>query len=838
MKRLLSFLLILALVLPAHAATDPPECGGRVAGPGGSTVTPAGCNPYQSFRSSDRSKHVMILRPSRWTAQSGTNLNAIRRASQAIIGLIADEMEQRGLEVHYYDSEFFESDADHKEMWTNAGSKYALCIVLFPQAVTGGGAGTIRYTCADSTNVQLVVVGGYDGNTLGWGANADTSARGFMDTRAGAVVARSDVNGAGCVTYDGVDTLWANFFSSGKRKFALDANITRVVRLLRPFTMTNVALVQNADSLNTLPTKNVGPNAYPDSVAAAGEELGPMWRVDYTNYSGQGNTAWLNTLADASHSASGGGLSPKSVYWFKGGDGTAVTRQYPHLLWALVCRFTTASAIPWAYDWDDVTDKFSDNLGQPPRWRASAADSSIAALREFGITPTTMVNPDHAAAYVRGTAETGTAITVTNCTTNGSTTLTTTGNFNTAGVGLGNVLSGSSLFIASGAYVTAIAANGLTLTMSAAATSSGSGTVTAQRIGATYESPWVGNPHTYLQGLTWVHHSHDSTYAHISSNLIGGFGGYSSGNGSNITQGATSIQKWGHRYASRWNPGANEAGFVGGTANFGLIQRLAYSDSVRGRVAPSATVPPYLAFPANEMLPVGWKNRPTTSNPLWTVNFSAGYECPIDSTFWAFDTMLVKGNGQRGGRLYLRTATDNPRGYASGVAGNPLGTTTQWDRDSVVAASPFLYPNERYTVPVNGRLVQAVGVNSFLQGASPRSQYLASGNYRTAFVLGLKNPVQRQEVANTGLGDTYSGDMNSVFAASGGGITGAKDFTGRMATRVVYQHPGQHGDTSAKSGDYHVDVFILSMATQMRMMDKIAGRRTQQCVPAWTVYGR
>lgn len=755
MRRLLAVLTALLLAAPAWAATDPPQCGGLVAGPGGSTVIPAGCNPYQSFRSSDRSKHVMVLRPSRWLAQSAANLSSIRRNSAGAMGNLVDQMEMAGLEVHQYDSEFFESDADHKEMWTNAGSKYALCIVLSPQSFTGGGAGSVRYACADSTNIQLLIYGGGDQITTGWSAT-DTTARGFVDTNNAQYVARSDVNNAGCATYDGVDTLWANFIAAGRRKAVLDANVTRVVRLLKPFTLTNVAFAPFADSANhTLVTGQ-------DSVANSAEVLGPMWRVDFTNYSGQGNTAWINSLASGARGASEGGASPKSVYWVKTVAAEVAARGYPHLVWALICRFTTAAPIKWAYDWDDVTDKFGDNLGQPPRWRGSAVDSSLRALAAFGIVPTTMVNPDHAAAYIR-------------------------------------------------------------------------------RQQPAYEVAWSGSGHGYLQGMTWVHHSHDSTYAGISSNLIGGFGGYSSGNGSNIVQGATSIQKWGHRYASRWNPGANEAGFIGGTANFGLVQRLAYSDSVRRSVAQNALVPPYLAFPANETLPVGWKARPTTTNPLWTVNFSAGLECPIDSTFWAYDTMLVGGNGRQTRKLYIRTATDNPRGYFSGVAQTSLGTTTQWDRDSVVAASPFLYPNERYTIPVSGRLVQAIGVNSFLQGASPRAQYQASGNYRTAFVLGLRNPVQRAEPSNDMLGESFTTDANSVYAPGsggpgGGGITGTKDFTGRMATRVVYQHPGQHGDTQAQTGDYHVDVFVLSMATQMRIMDKLAGRKTQVCVPAWKVY--
>jgi len=84
------------------------------------------------------------------------------------------------------------------------------------------------------------------------------------------------------------------------------------------------------------------------------------------------------------------------------------------------------------------------------------------------------------------------------------------------------------------------------------------------------------------------------------------------------------------------------------------------------------------------------------------------------------------------------------------------------------------------------------------------------------------------------VGESFSTDVMSVYNTAG--TIGSHDFAGRQAAQVVYQHPGQHGNMVTANGDYHVDAFIRSVATTYRAMDKVAGRQTQRCVPAWQVY--
>ena len=391
MKRLLVALALLAA--PAFAATDPPAAG----------------EPYQQFRSPDRYKHVAVITPGRWAVLGG-NLSQIRQSMFAHMGTIFDKMQMAGLEVHYYNSDFFETvggvaDKDHREMWTDLGAKYSLAIVLWP---TSSVAAFSRYICADSTNVQLLVVGGADnGGTLTWGGNdayTDSSflvTRGLVDYKGQPYETGSGLNGAALVTNDGIDTLWAFRFSSGRRVTTLPAGIDSVVRLLRPITFpTTTTWVQNADSVNSnMP--GVVSGIAGDSVARVNDYLGPTWRVKYTNYSGQGNANWINSLATSSARGAGdGGLSPRSVYFVKMPTQFANIRPYPMFVWALICRFTKAAPIKWSYDWDDVTDKFGENGGltpnavplAPPRWRQTAIDSALRGLASYGIVPTMAVN--------------------------------------------------------------------------------------------------------------------------------------------------------------------------------------------------------------------------------------------------------------------------------------------------------------------------------------------------------------------------------------------------------------------------------------------------------------
>lgn len=688
---------------------------------------------YQPTRVTSRYKRLAVIRPSRWDVLNASNLRLMRANLDVMLGNVLDAARENGLEVHFYDTAFFEgSDSTSQHLWTNMGSQYGAAVVLYPNSNV---ARFSRYVCADSTNVPIIVVGGAEAPSTSW--MPDTTIRGFVDAigQAG-LVGISQTKGSCLVTYDNVDTLWGTRLPSGRRMITLASGIDGVYRLLKVVQTSGRHFGTVSDTADARM-----PGA--DSLAQAAEYLGPLWKVRFSTYSGQGRPIWPNTLAAAGRGVNDGGLSPREVYWVRLNNSTSFASAAPHYIWALICRFTTVKPIKWAYDWDDITDKFTDNKGNPPRWTADNVDLSLRSLKAFGIVPTMMVNPRNAADYINA--------------------------------------------------------------------------VTPR-----YELAWSGPGHTYLRNYTWVHHAHDSTTADISSNLIGGYGGYPTGNGANTVGG---IQVWGRRYASRFDPTSNGQpgeSMFGAGGRFGILQRLQYSDSVRRANAIAAKVPPFIAFPSNQMLPVNYRARGSSYS---IQNYSPSASCPIDSTFWAYDVALNKGTGTERRKLYLRFAMDNPKKHH-----------LQWDRDSVVAFSVFLYPNERFTVPVGGRLVQAIGVNSFLVGASDRTQYQADANARAAWVLGLKNPVWSAERSNPLTTTTYTTDIQSVYASNPPGAPGPVDMPFRQSTRVPYQHPGQHGSTAAQYGDYHVDVFILSIATQFRAMDKIAGRPTQKCVPAWQVY--
>lgn len=728
-NRILAALAALVLAGTAMAATDPPAAG----------------QPYQSFRSSDRYKHVAILTPSRWDALSQINVNSMKQNMLNNLGTSLDAMEEQGLEVHNYTTNFFESDKDHREMWTDIGSKYGLVIVLWPMAPNS--AGFTRYIRADSTNAQLLVIGGAD---AGAGSNwMDTTLAGFCDGKSGGYEAGSALNGAGLVTFSRRDTLWFQRVASGRRVTNLPSGVSSVVRMLRPFTKWGSTWIQDADSVNT----NMPVN---DSTAAANEYLGPLWKVRYTNYSGQGVSTWINSLATSSARAAGdGGLSAREVVWLKVNSGVIPSRAYPHLLWSVVCRYTKAKPIRWAYDADDMADLFANNLVNG-RGTNAALDSTFTLMANYGIKVATAINPDHGASYIRGE-------------------------------------------------------------------------------NPRYEAAWSGAPHTYLRkwAATWIHHAHDSTAGHISSNLVGRFGGYSSGNGASLIEGADTHEYYTHRYASRWNPGANEGNGVGAAGNFGIIQRLQYSDSLRRRVCPECPLPPYLNFPSNQMVVKNWKPRPTTNNPLWKTRFVSATElCPIDSLLYAYAYGLRPGSSGKV-KIVLRSAIGDPRTQH-----------IDFDRDSTAAYTMFAYPGERWTVRMGGRVIEAENVDSFLQGASSVTQYVADANARTATVLGLKNPSLRAEQFNRSIymgaggvmespagsanGETFNNDVQGLQAVG----TPSRDFTFRQSRRIVYQHP--LGTLNGR-GSYDIDCFLRSIGTQIRALDEIAGRRCTQSVWPWEV---
>lgn len=720
---------------------------------------------YQATRKTSRYERVAVLRPSRWDVL-GANVAGKRREMIVSLGTIWQACRDRGLEVHFYDTAPFEATASARDLWENMGSRYAVTVVLYPSTSVAGFA---RYVCADSTNTNVIVVG--DDNVTSW--RADTTVRGFMDTMptGGTGQAASATNQAFCNTTlsSRSDTLWGNAIASGRRKTAIGTGVTRVVRYLNPGTRTGTTFIQNADSVNSnMP--GVVSGVPGDTVAAEADYLGPMWKVVFDKnleqvIDAQGaidaSLLYTNTLDSA--------LCPREVSWVKFCDGETVGNAYPQLLWALIARFTTAKPLRWAYDADDIVDKFTNNLSTPERWSNAVAKRLMRdTLAAYSLNVGTQMNPEHAAAYMRGE-------------------------------------------------------------------------------NPRYESVWSGERHTYLKGMTWVHHAHDSTNGQISSSLTGSGGGYSSGNGGTATLGGVPVATLAHRYASRDStamdagagagPHRDAAGNYFGPGNrWGIVQRMAWSDSVRKRVCPECPLPPYLTFPANLSLPVGYRPRPTTSNPLWTYYFSAHATCPPESLLWAYHTGLKLESGQT---MYLRMAVDSPRSGTS--AGTWIGTHWQWDRDSLAASSMFLYPNERYTVrgPA-GENIQAVSVGSFLNGNSAWSSYVANAASRTAKVLGLKSLPHKGEQADLMIGQDGDASGTAFLTDFNGSISNAEgghDHTYKQSTRVIYNHPlnGQETGPISNPG-YEFECTLRGVFAQIRLLSTIAGRPATLCVPAWQVY--
>jgi hypothetical protein len=735
-----------------------------------------GCLPYQAS-SVSRDKRIAVIQLQRWDVQSNNiKLSVIRNVVPAI-----DAFRAQGGEIHWYKSTFFETDFDHREMWTDIGSQYAAVLVLYPTTVT---TAMTRYFCADSTNGQLIVIGGAEmGSGQTWQCTSGppcTNERGLVDSCRYGNIFVSSTSGAGLVSLDDQDTLWCKRGTSGQRIGVLPTGVDQVVRLLRPITTSGTSFfVGNVDSTTYRPpgswNTSYGADWTPgsfaralaatkgDSVAGPGELLSPIWKVHYTQYSGQSVTTWINSLASPGRGVGGGGTSPQWAYFVKVVDNVNPGDELTHLIWALMCKFTTVDPIKWAYDWDDVTD--INNSPVYPRWRNSAAESSLVALKAYGIVPTNNINPRNAAAYLDGRTP-------------------------------------------------------------------------------DYEPQWTGPPHSYLKKLTWAHHSHDSTQSNISSNLIGGFGGYNPGNGYQLTQGAQNIEIMGHRFASRYDPTSNgQPGSpnFGAGGRYGIVQRLAYSDSLRKAESPESLIPPYLASPANQFLPVNWRARPTTSNPLWTLFYSAAASCPIDSIIWALDYGL---NGQQTsgyGKVTFRISMSAPWGYSAGTLWPGYGTADQ-DRDSMVAATWFKRGGEKRIIRVGNRTIEAVAVNSILQGVSGRNAYMDDGEARALTVLGLKGGSVMAEKTRTEWGSSYIADPNGANrpASNGNVVASALAENFRQTTRVIYQHPGQFttapGAVNNSSADYHVEVFIRSIAPHIRALDLIACRPATICVPAWQVH--
>lgn len=350
-----------------------------------------------------------------------------------------------------------------------------------------------------------------------------------------------------------------------------------------------------------------------------------------------------------------------------------------------------------------------------------------------------------------------------------------------------------------------------------------------------YEAAWTGDayawPHKYR--MPWVHHAHDSTGAGYKGNLVGRFGGYSTGNGSNagVASGSNSVQYlYTHRFASRFNPGNATTAY-----QYGIVQRLQVSDSLRRSACQECFTPPYLNFCNNELLPVDWRSRPTAQRTSWIGSGAL----PLDSLWWAF----AEGTGQPNGStfyvrgLYMR-GTQTSANYPS----RPWGDASVWtihssaDRDSVLAFTPFVYPDERTGSYINGRLthVRNIAATTYDRGSS--ASYRQASNWVMAQLFGVFNPVQTG--TNTGAvwaSETYAVDPNGL---GGTNSFSQRNFSASQRTRMVYLHPLNFTAVLGTNGCYALAVLESGMLRGMAGLDNVAGKRLVKWVYPWEVYAK
>ena len=781
MKRLLTAFVLLALLASTALAVVVPTVG-----------------PGYFDSNKPRSKRIAVVFPSRSRLSAG-GYPGIKRNMEFNLTPVLDMARRQGADVHWYDDTWFEDWSptgttatrnQRRQLWNSIGDYYSLVIVPYPHVQT---AAKSRYVCADSTNGQILVVAGPAGSTS-W---ADTTIRGHVDW-SGIHQVVGATNNARFVTYNPDatqrDTITTFAISTGKRIFALPSGIDSVVRLLHPLAGYSATGVANLVSTAGAESLHVFNPAYGDSVAithnradstasVSTEFLGPIWRVRFASAVA---TATLNSTNDL------GAGAPRDVFWCKMIDGSAATSgtYYHSFLWALICRFVDVAPIKIAYEADDAFDKASNNLTARAGGTNASMDSTIARFRRYGIVwPSLAVNPDHAVSYMAGT-------------------------------------------------------------------------------NPVYEAAWTastGARYPRTHALPWVHHAHDTTswvrnadvtrggvalgagndeYT-LSGNLVGRFGGYNNGNDFNVTQGAnTNVTRFTDRVASRWNPHGDVLDSTQGDLRHsrslnafraGIVQRLARSDSLRRRLCPECPLPPYLNFPNNEILPINYKkNRPSRpgGEAAWTMYGTGSTDSlliPIDSLFWAFDTMLVNRSNSGREKLYLRTSLGAPRQQWTG-----------FDRDSFPAFTPFLYPGERLSLRVRGRLVQAVCINSFLQGAGGRNSQYTNTQARISKLLGLFNPVIHSMVSNStfaplGNAETYATDVNGMYATS---ANPQRSAPAEMGSHVVYQHPVSGGFPDNGAGSYDADEFIITYGQGVRALTRIAGRAPAVWVRPWQVLSK
>lgn len=377
----------------------------------------------------------------------------------------------------------------------------------------------------------------------------------------------------------------------------------------------------------------------------------------------------------------------------------------------------------------------------------------------------------------------------------------------------------------------------------------------------TYETAWSGAAWTWPRKWRnpWVHHSHDAVASRATSNLVGGFGGYATGNANVVTIGGVNTFIKSPRFAFRLTPGDTVYGAS-------IYHRLRYSDSLRAAVCPECPLPPYLSFPNNEVLPVNWRVRTAPTGWARYRSVSSDSLCTIDSTFLAMARGLKIPSG---GTLYLRGTLSAGSGDAGYLTFRPWGTQSPrnaytgnedlYTADSVVAKTPFINPGDERIVRDRYGVTDPTGATSgtaywikvknvatvtFDPGSSnqPITQLMSAAPVTLARLLGFWNgTVTATSMGTVDANGNVYGEAFSLDPASVYGTGNDQQNSGRDRPRVVYLHPGNYAGVSTNPpigpGDnYATSQFARFILQPVKALNNIAGKRIIQWVYPWETY--
>lgn len=379
----------------------------------------------------------------------------------------------------------------------------------------------------------------------------------------------------------------------------------------------------------------------------------------------------------------------------------------------------------------------------------------------------------------------------------------------------------------------------------------------------TWEVAWSGDAWTWPRKwrMPWVHHSHDSSAARPTSNLIGRWGGYQNGNGTTDIIGTRTVYRY-HRAAGfRWNPGGTFH-----ERRYGIYNKLVYSDSLRRIVCPECIVPPYLSFPNNEVIPVNWRTRTVASN--WPAYRSDGADtlCTVDSTFLAMARGLRVPSG---GTLYLRGLLINGPGTNAAFAFRGWGDRSVLNTyagiegklfaaDSVIAQTPFLYPGEEMVIRDDAGVTDPTGSGEpywvrvkniacipFDSNTYNYQSAKAASSIQLSRLLGFWTGIldgggfTDTDGTRDYLRSTYTSDPTGVR------VLNSNDQRGWTADRprVIYFHPGNWtGDTgdypSGPGESWQTYMFVTGILRPVRLLNTLAGYPIVKWVYPWETYSR